>query len=125
MHADIAAELQQHPGANTAAQQRLVDEWVRKFNYVRPHEALGQRTPASVYRRSKTRMKQLEPKYPADAIVTRVSAKGRIKLDGFQHFVGTNLMGMRIGIRRIDEKRFVLFFDKNLGELTSTTQRAR
>ena len=41
MHADIAAELQQHPAANTAAQQRLVDEWVRKFNYVRPHEALG------------------------------------------------------------------------------------
>jgi transposase InsO family protein len=125
MHADIAAELQQHPAANTAAQQRLVDEWVRKFNYVRPHEALGQRTPASVYRRSKTRMKQLEPKYPADAVVTRVSAKGRIKLDGFQYFVGTNLMGMRIGIRRIDEKLFVLFFDKNLGALTSTPQRAR
>lgn len=125
MHADMARELQREPADNITAQQRLVDEWVRKFNYVRPHEALDQRTPASVYRRSKKRMKQLEPSYPADAIVARVSAKGRIALDGFQYFVGVNLSGMRIGIRRIDEKLNVLFFDRALGILTSTPQRAR
>jgi len=124
MHGDLARELQREPAHNTGAQQRLVDEWVRKFNYVRPHEALGQRTPASVYRRSKQRMNQLEPRYPADAVVTRVNAKGRIALEGFQYFVGVNLSGMRIGIRRIDEKLYVLFYGKRLGELSSKPQRA-
>jgi transposase InsO family protein len=125
MHADMAHELQREPGRNTDDQQRLVDAWVRKFNHVRPHEALGQKTPASLYRRSKKRMKQLEPQYPADALVKRVSGKGRIALDGFQYFVGINLSNMRIGIRRIDEKLHVLFFDKQLGVLSSKPQRAR
>lgn len=124
MHADMALELQREPGGNTLEQQRLVDEWAREFNHVRPHEALGLRTPASVYRRSKKRMKKLEPRYPADATVTRVSARGRIALERHQYFVGVNLSGMRIGIRRIDGKLHILFFDKNLGVLESTPQRA-
>ena len=125
MHADMAMELQREPAANTLEQQELTDEWVRIFNHVRPHEALGQRTPASLYRRSKKRMKELEPRYPADALVVRVSGRGRVALDGHQYFVGVNLSGMRIGIRRIDGKMHILFFDKNLGILQSTPQRAR
>lgn len=125
MHADMSGELQSEPGANTLEQQELVDEWMRIFNHVRPHEALGQRTPASVYRRSKRRMKELKPRYPADAIVARVSGRGRIALDGHQYFVGVNLSGMSIGIRRIDGKLHILFFDKKLGILQSTPQRAR
>lgn len=125
MHADMAAELQREPGANTIEQQQLVDEWLRTFNHVRPHEALGQRTPASVYRRSKRRMKQLKPTYPADAIVARVSGRGRIALDGHQYFVGVNLSTMSIGIRRIDGELHILFFGKKLGVLKSTPQRAR
>ncbi len=125
MHGDVARELQSRPAHNTAAQQRSVDAWVREFNHVRPHEALGQKTPASLYRRSKRRMKQLEPKYPADAIVVPVSGRGRINLDGYQHFVGTNLAGMRIGIRRLDGKLNVHFYNQALGPLTSTPQKAR
>lgn len=123
MHADVSRELQQEPADNIAAQQRLVDAWVRKFNHVRPHEALGMKTPASMYRRSKKRMRTLEPKYPADAILSRVSAKGRISLDGFHYYVGVTLSGMTIGIRRIDGKLHVLFFERQLGVLSSTPQR--
>lgn len=125
MHADMAAELQSEPGADSVEQQQLVDEWLRTFNHLRPHEALGQRTPASVYRRSRRRMKQLKPTYPADAIVARVSGRGRIALDGHQYFVGVNLSSMSIGIRRIDGKLHILFFGKKLGVLQSTPQRAR
>lgn len=123
MHFDVAAELQSEPGRNTREQQRLVDEWVRIFNYVRPHEALSQRTPASVYRRSKRRMKIIEPKYPADALVLRVNARGRIALDGYAYFVGTTLTGQRIGLRRVDEKLHVLFHNLQLGPLESKPQR--
>lgn len=125
MHLDVAAELQLEPGRDTSEQQRLVDEWVRIFNYVRPHEALGQRTPASVYRRSKRKMKTIEPRYPADALVLKVNGRGRIALDGCAYFVGTTLTGQRIGLRRIDEKLQVLFHNLQLGPLESKPQRRR
>lgn len=125
LHVDIASELQAEPAATIAAQQLLVDDWVRDFNHRRPHEALQMKTPASVYRRSKRRMKTLTPSYPSDATVHRVSARGRVRLDGYQYFVGTNLSGMHIGIRQDGEKKTVLFFGEVLGPLESTPQRAR
>lgn len=124
-HGDVAAELQSEPGATVAAQQLATDKWVREFNQKRPHEALAMKTPASVYRRSRRRMRVLQPTYPPDAIVRRVSGKGRIHLDGFQYFVGTNLSGLTIGIRIKGEKKLVLFYDRVLGPLESTPQRAR
>ena len=68
-------------------------------------------------------MKNLEPRYPPDAIVTRVSARGRITLERHQYFVGVNLSGMRVGVRRKEGALHILFFDKDLGELKSTPQR--
>lgn len=126
MHNDVWRELEQEPEANQVTQQEVVDEWVRTFNYRRPHEALGMRTPGSLFTRSRRRMKVLKPSYPADALVTRVSARGRIRMDGYQYFVGTNLSGMHIGIRRdADNKLQVLFYDQMLGFLESKPQRAR
>lgn len=124
-HADMASELQSSPAATLETQQRAVDRWVREFNNVRPHEALRMKTPASIYRRSSRKMKAHEPSYPPDAIALRVSGRGRIQLGGYQYFVGTNLAGMRVGVRQDGEKKTVLFFDKVLGPLNSTPQRAR
>lgn len=37
-------------GATCAAQQRAFEAFRQEYNTVRPHERLGQRTPASRYR---------------------------------------------------------------------------
>lgn len=37
-------------------QQRAYDDWITMFNYERPHEALGMKVPADVYRPSERRM---------------------------------------------------------------------
>jgi len=50
MHADVRADVQSRPAANRAEQQRLLDRWRQEFNRVRPHQALGGRTPAEVYK---------------------------------------------------------------------------
>ena len=52
MHRDVRAELQVDPKADLATQQEAFDAWRMDFNMVRPHEALGQRTPAQVYNSS-------------------------------------------------------------------------
>jgi transposase InsO family protein len=123
MHGDVALELQSEPSADVVTQQRVVDHWVQKFNYVRPHEALGMKAPAQLYRRSKARFKQpSKPTYPADALRCRVSPRGRIALDGHQYFVGIGLAGQTVGVRRQNDKLRLLFYELDLGFITSTPQ---
>jgi transposase InsO family protein len=49
MHKDLKAETTIPPAATRAAQQRRFNRFRSDFNEVRPHEAHGQRPPASVY----------------------------------------------------------------------------
>src|SRR5262249_29719235 len=50
MHRVMKAEATRPPSRNRRAQQRRTDRWVRVYNELRPHEALGQRPPADLYR---------------------------------------------------------------------------
>jgi transposase InsO family protein len=125
MHADIARELQAEPARSREAQQRAVDVWVREYNDERPHEGINMKTPSSIYKRSRRPMKLLKPTYPGDAVVKRVSSRGRIKLDGHDYFIGTNLTGMTIGLRKVDSGFRVLFFNTDLGVIDPKPQRAR
>jgi transposase InsO family protein len=52
MHVDMSIDLQTNAAPTVAEQQAAVDAWVHQFNHVRPHQALGLRTPAEVYRPS-------------------------------------------------------------------------
>jgi transposase InsO family protein len=56
MHRTLKAETTRPPARSLRAQQHLFDEWRRNFNEERPHEALGQETPASLYVRSDRRL---------------------------------------------------------------------
>jgi transposase InsO family protein len=42
-------EVIAEPAQDARAQQRRFDRWRREYNHERPHEALGMRTPASLY----------------------------------------------------------------------------
>jgi transposase InsO family protein/PHD/YefM family antitoxin component YafN of YafNO toxin-antitoxin module len=52
MHRTLKKEATLPPGDDQAGQQRRFDEWREEFVHERPHEALGQKTPGSVYARS-------------------------------------------------------------------------
>jgi hypothetical protein len=55
MHRTLKAEATKRARLDLIAQQARFDEWRREFNEVRPHEALGQKTPASYYEPSARR----------------------------------------------------------------------
>jgi hypothetical protein len=55
MHGDIRVEVQAHVAASIPQQQASCDAWRVEFNHVRPHEALGMKTPAELYRPSPRR----------------------------------------------------------------------
>jgi putative transposase len=81
LHRTLKAEATKPPEAHARAQQRRFDHFRTEYNTERPHEALGQATPASWYTPSPrpypTRLPPLE--YPAHCEVRRVSRNGGVR----------------------------------------------
>jgi len=55
MHRDLKAACAQPAARDLKAQQRRLNRFVKEYNHVRPHEALGMETPASVHNFSANR----------------------------------------------------------------------
>ena len=118
MHRDMS-ELECNPAPTRRTQQRACDRWMVEFNDVRPHDALGGKTPAEVYRNSERRsLVPLLPNYPSDWVVRRVSASGTVSVDDDNVFVSTSLVGQLIGLKKESLLRWrVQFFDVELGTI--------
>lgn len=119
MHRDMKAELQRRPAWDRHQQQDHCDLWRHEFNCVRPHQALGQKSPVSVYRGSPRvfpASKQV-PVYPSDFAVRKVTPSGTVRYSGHQRYLSVALEGHHVGFEPLDDKRFrVWFFDQCLGE---------
>ncbi len=87
MHRTLKAETTHPPAATRRGQQRRFDAFRQEFNHERPHEALGQQTPAAHYTPSARPFpEKLAPlEYPAHFERRYVSANGCIR--GNHHFV--------------------------------------
>lgn len=118
MHRDLA-ELQLRPARTRAAQQRQCDRWVVEFNEVRPHDALGGKTPSEVYRDSPRRFAgPIIPNYPGDWQTRRVNRMGMIRIGGDYVFLSTALVGHIVGLRQETELLWrARYFDVDLGTL--------
>ena len=81
MHRTLKGETTRPAAATLAEQQARFDVFRREFNEDRPHEALGQCTPASVHvGRGRPYTGRLDdPWYDADHQVARVLGKGEIR----------------------------------------------
>jgi putative transposase len=118
MHRDLN-ELCLAPGASRRVQQKLCDKWLMDFNHVRPHEALGDKTPAEVYGRPPMRP-ALEriPTYPPGYITRRALTTGEITLDGDRVCLGRPFARQLIGLRYESGLRWrAYFFESDLGTI--------
>jgi transposase InsO family protein len=118
MHRDLA-ELELNPARTRRAQQRACDRWMVEFNEVRPHDALGGKTPAEVYRDSERRsLEPLVPSYPPEWITRLVSKAGTVSIDGDTVFVSNALIGQVIGLKQEGILRWrTRFFGVDLGTI--------
>jgi len=83
MHRDLKAEATRPAARTMAAQQRRFNAFREEYNTVRPHEALGMETPASVYVRSRreyTGSIQLWD-YPKEQRTKLVTVNGAVRWD--------------------------------------------
>jgi transposase InsO family protein len=116
MHLDVSVELEGDRASTLEAQQAAFDEWVAEFNHVRPHEALGMRTPAQVYVPSKRRMPTLVlTTYPSHMSVHRVNERGFIEHRGWRVYVSLPLSGRLIAIEEFDDRCDLWFCNLRLG----------
>lgn len=119
MHSDLAAGPQRHPAASPSAQQREIDRWRQVFNHVRPHDALGGKTPADVYKPAERRRPIARPfEYPPGIVPVRVHREGTFSWCGHHYFLSASLRALHVGIQPIDLLHVrVWFHDLDLGSL--------
>ena len=89
------------------------------FNEVRPHDALGGKTPAEVYRDSERHsLTPLVPSYPPEWRTRRVSRVGSICVNNDVVFVSTALAGEIIGLHQESALQWrAHFFGVDLGTI--------
>ena len=99
-HRTLKQETSSPPAANAKKQQARFDAFCQDYNFERPHEALGQRPPASLWKPSgRPYPKALaQPWYDACHAVRRVRPSGEIKWGGQSIFISETLAGENLGI---------------------------
>lgn len=119
MHRDLRADVQAFPQATRDAEQRAIDRWKQEFNNVRPHEALGGKTPAEVYKpASRREFAERRFIYPPGWIVRRVFGNGHISFNSQKFVVGRALLDREIGLEPMGGLVYRIWFSEvNLGEL--------
>jgi hypothetical protein len=96
----LKQEVAQPPAANRRKQQRALDRFRQEYNEVRPHEALGMRTPAEVYEPSARKFPERlpEPEYPAPMLVRSLRRQGHFRWKKDEVFLSDVLWGERVGL---------------------------
>lgn len=118
MHRDIRADLQAFPASSLAAEQRACDRWRQEFNHVRPHEALGGRSPAELYKPSLRKVRMRRYLYPAGSIIRTVSDRGSVSIRATTLHVSLALVRQRVAFEPLDRTTHRLWFcDLDLGTI--------
>ena len=113
MHRTLKASTANPPKSNLDKQQKSFDTFIEEYNKERPHEALGQKTPISVYRPSSRpySMKLRKVEYDSDVVTRYVTSCGCIKWKGDLIFISESLCGEDVALKQIDNHIWEIRFD--------------
>ncbi len=102
MHRTLKDWISRNPKKDLRTQQRSFNTFRREFNQIRPHQALGQKSPSTAlrpYRPFSSRSRKLD--YHTTMEVRSVNANGEIKWSGDLIFLSEVLVGAPVGFLRI------------------------
>jgi transposase InsO family protein len=126
MHRTLKREATYPPRLNLHGQQQRFNDFRHVFNEERPHQALGQKTPASIYRPSE----RLLPKrpaaieYPSHFEVRWVSQLGNIRWKVNVVFVSHLLRYQPVGLEQIASRLWSVYYGPHtLGWLDESDNR--
>ena len=126
MHRTLKAETARPPAATLRGQHSRFAAFRRRYNRVRPHEALGQQPPSRRYTSSVRPWRRVvEPLvYPGHYEIRRVTDPGVMWWHSRPIVISTVLIGESIGLEPIDDGEWDLHFGPvRLGRFDERTRR--
>jgi transposase InsO family protein len=124
MHRTLAEWIALHPCFDLNANQRSYRTFEHEFNHVRPHQALGQKTPVSAFKPYRPYPKRTAIEYDSTVDVRKVNANGEVKWKGQLMFISEVLIGTHIGLLQVDEQLYAVHFGPvRIGFLNTATGR--
>jgi transposase InsO family protein len=111
-HRTLKQETVTPPKGSLAEQQVAFDCFREEYNRDRPHEALADRTPATLYRPSTRPFPSRLPEmtYPENMLVRKVRPSGRIRWQGGELFISEALIGEPVALEPISDHSFQVYY---------------
>jgi hypothetical protein len=125
-HGALGAAMKRRGIPGRAEWQRWLDEFRHEYNHMRPHEALGMKTPAAVWSKSRHCYHAHPPawEYEAEAEVRKVAPQGQLNLEGRRWEISRALAGEWVRLVRAEQRILVYFCRSVVRELDLVTQRS-
>ena len=124
MHRTFNAWIVRHPRNDLRGSQRSFHGFRGDFNHVRPHQALGQKTPGSAFKHYRPYPTRSSIEYDSSMQVRKVNANGEIKWQGHLIFATEVLIGTNIGLTQVGEQLWSIHFGPvRIGFLDGRTNR--
>jgi len=116
MHRTLKAETTRPPEATLHRQQLRFDRFVHNYNHERPHEALNQKRPATLYTPSSRPYPESLPpiEYHGHLETRKVDDRGTIRWKNDKLFLSHTLNGEIVGLEEIDDGIWSLFYGPTL-----------
>lgn len=111
-------------GAPRKDPQAWLDAYRGEHNHVRPHEALGMQTPASVWHKSERRYDPHPPRweYPAGVKVLKLGSQGKLDAYGARWKTAKALRGEWVQLEQIEHRVLVYYCQTLVRELDLRTR---
>lgn len=111
-HLTLKNETALPPALTLNLQQEKFDQFKNYFNNRRPHEALGQKPPATFYKVSSRIWsgKLKSPEYSSDYETRKVGASGSITWKGKTFFITESLIGEYVALREIEVGMMEIYY---------------
>ena len=113
MHRDLKASCATPSGFDIKRQQQKLNSFLREYNHVRLHEALGMETPAKVYVFSERPFPEYikEWVYPPHMKVMNVTQSGSVRWKSYYWVYLTRcLIGKRVGAEEVGNGIWKVFY---------------
>ena len=110
-HRTMKAEALRTTPANLEHAKQLLNDWRWRYNELRPHEALGMKTPASVYTESKRQFHEPAPFiYDEGAKLVKVNNWGYLRFGPIQVYLSETMKDTYLEVRSGDLDTFRIIY---------------
>jgi putative transposase len=111
-HLTLKQAVANPPHSTLILQIQEMEKFWEEYNFERPHEALGMKTPANCYSKSLRIWdgKLRPPEYDTNMIERKVCKSGCIWLTQEEHYIGQTLHGEYVGLKKNDTEDLEVYY---------------